>query len=481
MATLLIRNASILTLDSEARFIECGYLRVEDRRIVQVAPGDPPASAALRADQEIDATGMLATPGLVNAHTHSQSATLPGFGDRLSHPAFMWLTQAHTARRTPDEIRLAVLLTAWAALGSGTTAIVDHFPGQRFHAQDVDAVMRAWEETGMRTVLGLRFYDEQFSDIFPPAGVIPESLMGKLRGSDLLQPQPLEEFSELARDAMMAWHGKHGRLAVYPAPSNPDRCSDAALLRCAELAQSHDSGIHTHLLETARQAEIARERYGCSSLQRLEHLGVLSDRWSCAHCCWLNPQDIALMARRQAVAVLNPESNARLGTGVAPVPALMDAGVRLALGTDGAGANDNLSMQEAMRAAADLHRVGVSRSRWMTGRQALGFATTGGAQVLRRDDIGQLAPGSVADVVLYRMDSPVWTPLNNAVDQLVFSETGSNVDTVLVDGEVLMRGGRPMRFDPQALRHEIIDMTRAIKLRNADLFTVAQAVARAIP
>lgn len=476
MSKTLIHNVAILTLDAQHRFIDEGYLLIENDRIVALGEGAaPPVPQSARV---IDGAGKLAAPGLVNAHTHSQSATLPGFGDRLSHPAFMWLTQAHTSRRTPDETRLAVLLTAWAALSSGTTAVIDHFPGQRFVAADIDAALGAWEETGMRATLGLRFFDGAFDDIYPAPGVLTQPLLDQLRQVQLLRPQPLEELRELMEGAMRRWHGKDGRLGVFPAPSNPDRCSDDALRLCAELARRFDTGIHTHLLETAKQARLARERYGVSSLGRLERLGVLSDRWSCAHCCWLDDEDIALMAASGAVAVLNPESNARLGSGTAPIPAMLRAGVRLALGTDGAGANDNLSMQEAMRGAATLHRTSLAKPQdWPSALQVMSMATVGGAGALRQPLLGSLAPGWLADLALYRMDTPAWLPLNDPIAQMVFAETGASVDTVLVGGAVMLEQGRPTRFDTNSLCTEIRDMARCLRLRNADLFAVADSVA----
>jgi len=468
---MLIQGAAILTLDATDRFIAEGHVRIRDGWIGAVGPG---AMAPEPGETVLDGRGRLVTPGLVNAHTHSQSATLPGFGDRLSHPAFMWLTQAHTARRTPDETRLAVLLTAWAALTTGTTALIDHFPGQRFTADDLQAVLAAWHETGLRATVGLRFFDAAFADIAPPAGLEA--------GAELLHPQPLDEFHALATGAIRTWHGSDGRIGVFPAPSNPDRCTDAALLLCAGLAEQFDTGIHTHLLETRKQASIAESRYGTTTVAHLDRLGILSDRWSCAHSIWLTSGDMALMAAAGAVAVLNPESNARLGTGTADIPAMLRAGMRLALGTDGVGANDNLSMHEAMRAAATLHRAGQpARADWVSARQSLAMATVGGAAALRQDRVGAIAPGWAADLVLYRMDTPAWAALNDPVAQLVFAETGGAVDTVMVAGEVLLTGGRPTRFDPAALSREIAAMTASLRRRNADLFSAADTIARTLP
>ncbi|MCZ8182657.1 MAG: amidohydrolase [Beijerinckiaceae bacterium] len=479
--TLLIRQAMILTLDAGDRIFDCCDILIRDGVIEAV--GMVPAEANAMADRVIEARGMLAVPGLVNAHMHSQSGTMAGFGDRLSHPAFMWLTQAHTSRRTPEEIRLAVLLCAAQMLQSGTTAAIDHFPGQRFTLAEMDAVLTAWAETGMRVTLGMRFFDGAFSDIVPAGAGLPPELSAAAASVDILQPHPLAALREEMPDIIRRWHGHAGRIGVFPAPSNPDRCSDEALVFCAELAEQHDLGIHTHLLETRAQAEIAARRYGTTTVEHLDRLGVLSGRWSCAHCIWLNDDDIARMARHGVVAVHNPESNARIGAGRMRTPDLLAAGVPIALGTDGSGANDNLILQEAMRAAALLHRADLpDRARWVSARDALRMATEGGAKALRRDgEIGVLAPGFRADLALYRLDHPWWVPVNDPVAQMVFAETGAAVSHVLVDGHLLVEDGKIIAFDAAGALAEISDRIDSMKRRNADLFAMAEAIARAVP
>ncbi|MFY8114965.1 MAG: amidohydrolase family protein, partial [Rhabdaerophilum sp.] len=341
--TVLIRQAMILTLDDEDRIHQTGDILIRDGVIA--ALGALPDDALAPVDRVIEARGMLAVPGLVNAHMHSQSGTMAGFGDRLSHPAFMWLTQAHTSRRNPDEIRLAVLLCAAQMLQSGTTAVIDHFPGQRFSIAEMDAVLSAWAETGMRATLGMRFFDGAFGDILPAGAGLPPDLAAAAASVDILKPHPLAALREEMPEIVRRWHGHAGRIGVFPAPSNPDRCSDEALVFCAELAGQHDLGIHTHLLETRAQAEIAARRYGMTTVEHLDRLGVLSGRWSCAHCIWLTDDDIARMAGHGVVAVHNPESNARIGAGRMRTPDMLAAGVPIALGTDGSGANDNLILQ----------------------------------------------------------------------------------------------------------------------------------------
>jgi 5-methylthioadenosine/S-adenosylhomocysteine deaminase len=439
MSLTLLHDALILTLDTESQVIDGGYVLVRDHSIAEV--GEGAYAGDENPDLRIDCRNRLIAPGLVNAHTHSQSSTMSGFGDRLSHPAFMWLTQAHTSRRTPDEIRLSVLLTAYGMMTGGTTAAIDHFPGQRFTLTDMDAVLSAWSETGMRVALGMRFFDGSFSDIFP-AAPLPEMLKVRMGQIELLKPQPIAELSDLMDATIRKWH-RRLRLSVFPAPSNPDRCSDKALLLCAELAERHDTGIHTHLLETKKQAELAQTRYRTTMVRHLEELGVLSDRWSCA-----------LLQRR----------------------------VPLALGTDGSGANDNLIMHEAMRAVAVAHRsTQADRSRWITADDVLHMATTGGAGALRHDRLGRIAPGFVADLVVYRLDAPWWVPVNDVVNQMVFAENGASVETVMIDGRIVVENGVVTTFDVPALLAEVRSMSNSLKQRNADLFAVAHDIAELVP
>jgi cytosine/adenosine deaminase-related metal-dependent hydrolase len=475
MSALLLDGGMILTLDAADRRVDKGYVLVRDQRIAEVCAG---AYSGPPPDQRIDCRNRLIAPGLVNAHTHSQSSTMAGFGDRLSHPAFMWLTQAHTSRRTPDEIRLAVLLTAYGAISSGTTALIDHFPGQRFTSKEMNAVMSAWQESGLRVALAMRFFDAEFSDILPSTPLPKDVAAG---AAALLKPQPIEELRALMRDTITAWHGKP-RLSVFPAPSNPERCTDAALILCAELADEFDTGIHTHLLETSKQAELSRQRFGRTILQHLDDIGALNDRWSCAHCIWLSDDDVVLMAERQATAVLNPESNARLGTGLANAPAFLRHGVPIALGTDGASANDNMVLHETMRAVAMAHRaLEPDRASWIGARDALHMATSGGARALRQADLGAIAPGQRADLTVYRLDRPWWTPVNDVVAQLVFAETGAGVDTVVVDGAVVMQNGIIKTIDVDALLREVNAMAASLRKRNADLFAFADAIAALVP
>ncbi len=471
----------VLTLDAASTVLDSADVLVEDGVISAVGKLDGPSID--HCDRIIEAESRLLVPGLVNAHTHSPANLIQGTGDRLSHPAFMWMNQAYTAHKTPREIYISAMLGCVQMLLSGTTAAIDHFPGQAFSAEDVDAVLSAYRDSGMRVVLGLRFYDEGFDDIAPRDGTIPKDLAQEIRSLNPLQPMPLQDVRDLMVDAIDRWHGADGRLGVFPSPSNPERCTDGGLIMCQELAERYDLGIHTHLLETRVQSDIAQRKYGCTMVEHLARLGLLTHRLSCAHTIWVDEQDIEMLAESGAVVVHNPESNLKIGAGIAPIVDMAARGVTIALGTDGAGTNDNLIMHEAMRLAAILHRpANASRQSWFSANDVLRMATHGGAAALCQGGrIGSIETGNRADLVLYRLDAPWWIPVNDPTSQLVFAENGSSVDTVIVDGRVVVEGGRVTAFDAKAVCEEAKPMMGQILKRNARLYNLAKRMADLFP
>ena len=447
------------------------------------AVGPDAGSDGHTCDRVIEGRGRLLAPGFVNAHTHSPANLIQGTGDRLSHPAFMWMNQAYTANRTPREVYVSAMLGCTQMLLSGTTAALDHFPGQACTMEDVDAAMEAYRDSGMRAVLGLRFYDAEFADILPDDSAIPDDVAAEIRVLHPLKPVPLPDVRGLMADAIRRWHGTDGRLAVFPAPSNPERCTDDALVMCGELAERYDLGIHTHLLESRIQAEIAQRKYGCTMVEHLSRLGLLDRRLSLAHSIWLDEDDIGRIADGGSVVVHNPESNLKIGAGTAPIPAMMARGVTIALGTDGAGTNDNLIMHEALRLAAILHRPTLTeRGRWPGATDVLRMATAGGAAaILQCGNIGSIEVGKRADLVLYRLDAPWWVPVNDPSNQLVFAENGSSVETVLVDGQVVVEDGRIVVFDAESILREAAPMMPRILERNRRLHRLAGRMADLFP
>ncbi len=480
MSAIHIRDAAILTLDAAGRFIERGDLLIDGGAIRAV--GDVDRKSVPAGARVIDGRGFLAAPGLVNAHTHSPGALSAGTQDGASHPAFMWLNQADTSGRTPREVYVSAMLNAAQMLLGGITTAIDHFPAQNFGPEDVAAAVQAHRDSGMRTVLALRVFDDDFADIFPADQPLPPGLAAELERLAPLPPKPLAETRAIIEDSIRRYHDPRGRITVFPAPTNPVRCSDDLLVMCRDVAAAHDLGIHTHLLESKVQTSIAQRRYGCSMVKHLEDLQLLSPRLSCAHTIWVEAEDIARLADHRVVVVHNPESNLKLGTGLAPIGQMLAQGVPVALGTDGAVTNDNVVMHEAMRLAAMLNRTTTrDRRQWITAAQALDMATRGGALAVQRTDIGRIEAGCRADIVLYDLATPAWTPLNDPVRQMVFAETGASVDTVIVDGELVVEGREIKRFDAAAVLAEAKPMLHAIRERNRDLYAFAQKMAELFP
>jgi cytosine/adenosine deaminase-related metal-dependent hydrolase len=457
---VLIRDALVLPGGGNWEAQRADIL-IEDGRISALGSG-------LAGSPVIDASSLLAVPGFVNAHYHSPLSILRGTADGLSHPAFMWQNQADTAGRTAHEVYVSALLGAVEMLTSGTTAVMDHFPEQGFPLEHVDAVARAYREAGMRAAIALRVFDEAYDDIVPPGG-LPRGFPDPLVAAPLADTMALLEEAVSKHDADL--------LRVFPAPSNPSRCSDALLLKCEELARRRGLGVHTHLLETEIQTRIARERYGTTMVRHMERLDLLSPRLSCAHTIWIDEDDIALLAARGVTVVHNPESNLKVGAGFMPLPAMRRHGLRVALGTDGASTNDNLVLHEAMRLAITLHRPREERASWARAGDALEMATTAGAAALQcQQTVGRIAVGQSADLVLYDLSRPRWTPCNDPAQQLVFAENGDSVHTVLVAGRVVVENAQVKGVDVEALLREARGMLKTIRGRNSALQSAVKSL-----
>ena len=470
--TILIHHAETVATGTDV--LHDVDILIRSGRIASVGGAIDADPQAIR----IDGRGMLVAPGLVNAHWHSPMQLSAGTSDRMNHKVFMWQNQVDTAHRTPDEIYVSAALGCLQMLKSGTTSVIDHFPEQNFSLADVETVVRAYVDCGIRAVVALRIFDGEYSDILPPQERRSPALRAALATGNTLAPRPLAETLGLVRHAIASLDRTAGRIRIFPAPSNPVRCSDDLLVACQQIADECDTGVHCHMLETRVQAELAQARYGASMIEHMVSIGAFGRRWSNAHCNWLSETEIGIMGDLKAVAVFNPESNLKIGSGIPPIPALLAANAPCALGTDGASTNDNLILQDAMQLAATLHRPGEpDRRLWVRAEDALAMATTGGARAMLEEDLGLIAPGQKADLVLHHLDAGWLTPLNDPVQQLVFGERGGSVRTVIVDGRLVVENGRILGLDEAALVREARQMLAGVRRRNGSVRAVAQEVA----
>ena len=430
---LLIKGAVVLDVEGPLRRAD---IRAEGGVITEVGPNLAAGSAEV-----IDADQMVAMPGLINAHTHSGQNLDRGSVPNL--PLDLWLIWAvygNVARDADDRYTLAVA-GALEMLESGCTAVLDHawMPPWDFEAH-AEAVMSAYADAGMRAGLAPMIGD---LDIF-------ESMSFAAASSPAPEPMADPVDPELLLGAMAEffdrWQGAHPRLSPMVGPSAPQRCSHELMEGLAGLVRQRGAGFHTHVLETKTQIAANLERYGRSSVDYLDDLGLLSAATSLAHCVWMDPGEFAAVRRRGATVVHNPISNLRCGSGLLPVADLLETGVSVALGADGAASNDNQNMFEAMKFACLMQTLHGSHRRWPQAPAIWEMGLRGGAAALGQP-IGSLQPGCRADVVLLSTDRHVPVHRDGLATSLVLAEHGQSVHTVIVEGEVAVEGGRSVRVD----------------------------------
>jgi guanine deaminase len=462
-AARVIRGGRVL--DGTGALVRADVL-VEGDRIAAVGPTvAQPAHA-----QALDATGRLVLPGLVNAHTHGASHLARGRAGNWTLEDLLVHAPANYAFRTPEDEYLSTALGAIEMLKTGCTAAYDLYMAlPAVTDETIEAAARAYADVGMRVVLAPALADVVFHRTVP--GLL-ELLPADLRGVvAAMQPAPAKGLLELTDRIIRRWHGAAaGRVRTAVAPTIPNQATDEFLAGCARLAREHGVGIHTHLAESKVQVVESQRRWGTTIVQRLASHGLLGPGFVGAHGIWLTDDDIRRLADTGAAVAHNPGSNLRLGCGIAPVRELLDAGVAVGLGTDGSVCADNQNLFEALRIASVVSTVRFPHepARWLDGTTAWRLATAGSARVLGlADDVGAIARGRKADLVLLRADSVFLTPLVDPLNALVYAETGASVDTVLVDGRIVLEDGRVTGVDERRIYVRVQAAAEAQRARSA--------------
>ncbi len=411
--------SALIPMDPPGVVIRDGYVAVEGGRIVSV--GRRSSMPPISAEEVVDGRGRVALPGLVNAHTHVAMTLLRGLAP--DRPLDEWLREVWRAEAEmgPDEVLAGARLGIMEMLLSGTTTFSDMY----FHEE---SVAEAALESGIRAVLSYGMIDAP----------------GWERDPDKTD----RELREAIR-FMEEWHmAAGGRIRAAVGPHAPYTCSEHLLRASADLARSRGLRLHIHLSETRREVEEVVERVGRRPPSYLDSLGFLGPNVMAAHGVWLDREEISLLASRGVSVVHCPASNLKLASGIAPVAEMLREGVNVALGTDGPASNDSLDMFREMRLAALLQRGARLDSRALTSWDALRMATVNGARALGLDgEIGTLETGKRADVILVDLRRPHLSTHSDLASALVFSATGSDVDTVIVDGRVVVRAGRVTTMD----------------------------------
>ncbi len=434
--SLLIRNCSwIVTQDPSRTVMRDASVYVEDGRITHTGRETPRT-----ADRILDGEGMILLPGLINTHTHVPMVIFRGYADDM--PLQEWLSNKIwklEPNMTSEECYWAAMLGCLEMITSGTTTFNDMY----FF---VENVARAVQDAGLRAVLSSVIIE-----------MAPDPKLHKENADKVLQ------FLSGLRNPL---------LTAAIAPHAPYSCSEETLLWAKERADKKHLLVHTHIAETkTEQADIENKRK-MKVVEYLDEIGFLGPNVIGAHCVWLTRKEVGLLGESGTRAAHCPVSNMKLAVGgVAPLQEMLQSHVCVGLGTDGAASNNTLSMFETMKFCALLHKHTRSDATVLPAQMALDLATIGGARALGMEDkIGSIEAGKRADMILVDTRSPNMTPIHGRetiISDLVYSAGGANVDTTIVDGNVLMENRKLTVLDPGKIRNEINKATEDLLTRSA--------------
>jgi guanine deaminase len=455
MSHTLIRGGRLV--DGQADIL------IRDDTIAEIGtPRAPPAT------KEIDARGKLLHAGLINAHMHGHGNLAKGMGDRWTLELLLTAAPWITGHRSLEDKYLSTLIGAAEMLMKGCTACYDlmaEFPTPS--VEGLEAVGRAYSDAGIRAVIAPMVADLSFFEAIPGLmEALPPPLQKEV---ERLRLAPYRTSLENMRKALHGW--KFDRDAIRPAvaPTIPLHCSDDFLKGCGNLAREHGTGLQTHLSESKVQAVSALKTYGKSLAAHMDELGLVGPGFTAAHGVWLDDEDMKRLAGRGASVAHNPGSNMRLGSGIADMRRMLECGLNVGIGTDGASSSDNLNMYEAMRIASLASKVrGPDWERWITTKEVLEAGTAGSARALGFDKLGRLAPGYKADIVFLDLGNVNWIPLNDALNALVHTEDGSAVHTVMVGGRIVVENRKLVNLDLAKLAREAENARERLERLNRD-------------
>jgi len=422
----LIKNINIITMDANANRYPDGAILYEDDTIEYVGPYSKLDGAINENSdnvQVIDGKGMLAMPGFINAHTHIPMTAFRGYADNM--PLWEWLTQKIWPlenRLEPEDAYWLSMLGAAEMISAGITTFSDMY-------MFTNEIAQAAYDSGMRAVLSRAMV-----------------------GPDDTFEQRLKDVEKLAE-----WQNRaEGRITMMIGPHAVYTCSPEFLVTCRKLAEEYKTGIHIHLSETAKEVEDCIREYGKTPVRHLYDLGYFDLPVTAAHCVHLTDDDIDLMAEYDVKVAHCPVSNMKLASGFAPVDAMLKKGITVSLGTDGAASNNNLSILKEMSVAALIAKGYTGDPKALPAHTVVEMATVGGAKaVMLEDKIGSLEAGKKADIQLIDTRGPHYFPMEDPLVHLVYSGYSGDIDTVIINGRVVMQDRKLATIDLNLVYREV--------------------------
>jgi 5-methylthioadenosine/S-adenosylhomocysteine deaminase len=438
-------------LDLDTRSLRPADILIEGDTIRGIGP---PGLEAPPEAEAFDAADRAIIPGLVNGHVHGHGTLAKGLvEDRWPLELFLNALPGLTGNRTLEDKYLNGLIAAVEMIRKGCTACYDlFFEFPQPSREGLEAVGRAYADAGVRATLAPMVADRTLYDAYPGLmAAIPEPLRQQ---AEAIRLAPYEPSADAAVEIFEKWPFDRDRIRPAIAPTIPLHCSDAFLVRCGDLARDYGLPLQTHLAESRAQAVLGLRRYGRSLSAHLDALGLLGPHLSAAHAIWVDETDRRRLADNGASVIHAPTSNLRFGSGLARIRPMLEAGINVGIATDAANSSDSLNMFEATRLACYLSRVQTpDYRRWLGADEVLRMATEGSARAMGFDGkLGKVAPGYKADLVFLDLGHINYLPLHDPVTQIVFTENGAAVDSVMIGGRLVLERGRLATVDEAKLR-----------------------------
>jgi 5-methylthioadenosine/S-adenosylhomocysteine deaminase len=443
MAKILLHHAGIVTMDAERRQYTCGAVLIEDDRILKIGPNDA-LLAALAAEpdlQRVDLRDRWILPGLINTHVHLSQQLGRGLGDDVD--LLTWLherTWPYESSMNEEDSYVSSLLCGIEQIRSGVTCFAE--PGGQF----VNGMGRAVTELGIR-------------------GILARSTMDMGEGLPAVWQENTQQALETQIANYEKWHGKaDNRIQVWFGLRTIFNNSDELIVRTKELADKYKVGVHMHVAEIKEEVEFAQATRGATTVTHLRNLGVLDKNFLAVHTVWLTDDEIQMFADHHVKVSHNPAAAMRV-LGFAKIPEMMDAGVCVTIGTDGAPSNNRMTLVDEMWLTSLIHKGRLLDSTVMPAEKILAMVTCDGARALMQEDIGSLEAGKKADLVVVNPNTATMLPMHDPIANMVTSMRTENIESVMADGRWLMRDKEILVVNEQDILTEAKQRANAIRER----------------